>query len=147
MKSEGDKMKLISKIMGFWDLTGFICSKVGDSYLVVKKASINKLDPWIQIGDWLYPVNLLNPTVELPGMRWFFIDSETVQTLPLVEIKEKLLSKSMLDEILHTKTARNLTIQTENPLQASRWTQIIDFIFGILIGAISLYFLVHGGYL
>jgi hypothetical protein len=133
------------KFMQFWDLTAFICSKVGDNYIAVKKAFVKKLDPWVQFGDWLYPVNLLNPTVEIANMRWFFLDSATMQTLPFIEIKEKLLDKSILDEIMHTKTARNLTIQTENPLHTTRGEKILYTGLGFLLCCVIFFILINQG--
>jgi len=133
------------KILRFWELTAFICSKIGDNYIAVRKEFVSKLEPWVQLGDWLYYVNFHNPTVELFGMRWFFLDSETGQTLPFIEIQDKLLDKSILDEILHTKTARNLTIQPDSFGKISLGERIMHIGFGLLMGFMIFYFLSTGG--
>lgn len=134
-----------TKIVRLWDLTAFICAKVGDSYLAVRKESVKKLDPWVQCGDWLYYINLHNPTVEFDRIRLFFMDSETGQVLPFIDVKEKLLDKSILDEILHTKTARNLTIQTGLEGRISLTDRIAHIFLGVLIGFMVFYFLAQGG--
>jgi len=133
------------KFVRLWDLTAFICAKVGDNYIAVRKEFIRKLEPWVQIGDWLYYVNLHNPTVEFDRIRLFFLDNETGQVLPFVEIKEKLLDKSILDEILHTKTARNLTIASGGLETISKTERLIHIALGLFIGFILFYFLNMGG--